>query len=39
MIFRCHISSDLATARQARLRQAILQKVFSTELATGAISD
>ena len=32
MTFRCHVSFGLATARQARLRQSILQKAFSGDL-------
>jgi type I restriction enzyme R subunit len=32
MTLCCHVSSGLATARQARLRQSILQKAFTGEL-------
>jgi hypothetical protein len=32
MTLCCHVSSGLATARQARLRQSILQRAFSGKL-------
>ena len=32
MTLHCYASSGLATARQARLRQSILQKAFTGEM-------